>query len=156
MYGRICVCECAYLRACVFDGVCVCKFHTLHKQVRISYFIQTGALILKSEYGGVVVGGEGGGRLSTLNFQILLKKYIQINVRIGRVSTYALFKLFINPSHVVRCYWRGRLCFGRGRDRGFVLYISLYFGWGGGWVDRWVGLRERLCICVCAYMCNNT
>jgi len=61
MYGRICVCECVYLCACVFDGFCVCKFHTLHKQVRISYFISTGALILNSECGGVVVGGGGGG-----------------------------------------------------------------------------------------------
>ena len=24
---------------------------------------------------------------------------------------------------VSACYWRGRLCFGRGRDRGYVLYI---------------------------------
>ena len=24
------------------------------------------------------------------------------------------------------CYCRGRLCFGRGRDRGVVLYISLF------------------------------
>jgi len=37
------------------------------------------------------------------------------------------------------CYWRGRLCFDRGRDRGFVLYISLFLrvlGW---------------CVCVCLY-----
>ena len=27
---------------------------------------------------------------------------------------------------VSACYWRGRLCFGRGRDRGFVWYISLF------------------------------
>jgi len=26
---------------------------------------------------------------------------------------------------VSACYWRGRLCFGRGRHRVFVLYISL-------------------------------
>ena len=33
------------------------------------------------------------------------------------------------------CYWGGRLCFGRGRDKGFVFYFSLFlrvFGW-------WVG-----------------
>ena len=28
---------------------------------------------------------------------------------------------------VSACYWRGRLCFGRGRDRGFVLYIFSIF-----------------------------
>jgi len=28
---------------------------------------------------------------------------------------------------VSACCWRGRLCFSRGRDRGFVLYISFFF-----------------------------
>ena len=28
---------------------------------------------------------------------------------------------------VSACCWCERLCFGRGRDRGFVLYISLFF-----------------------------
>ena len=45
------------------------------------------------------------------------------------------FNLFI----VSACFWRGRLCFGRGRDRGFVLYISLFFAGLGWWV------------CVCLY-----
>ena len=33
------------------------------------------------------------------------------------------FKLFM----VGVCFWRGRLYFGGGRDRGFVFYISLFF-----------------------------
>jgi len=40
---------------------------------------------------------------------------------------------------ICTCFWRGRLCFRRGRDRGFVLYISLFLrvlGWG---------------VCVCLY-----
>ena len=40
---------------------------------------------------------------------------------------------------VSACYWRGRLCFGGGRDIGFVLYISQFLqvlGW---------------CVCVCLY-----
>ena len=40
---------------------------------------------------------------------------------------------------VSACCWRGRLCFGGGRDRGFVLHISLFLrvlGW---------------CVCVCLY-----
>ena len=45
---------------------------------------------------------------------------------------------FIQVSSVA-CYWRGRLCFGRGRDRGFVLYISLFLR-----VLEW-------CVCVCLY-----
>jgi len=37
---------------------------------------------------------------------------------------------------VSACCWRGRLCFGRGRDRGFILYISLFLRVRvvGGWV----------------------
>jgi len=45
------------------------------------------------------------------------------------------FSLFM----VSACYWRGRLCFGRGRDRGFVFYISLFWQVWGWWV------------CVCLY-----
>jgi len=40
---------------------------------------------------------------------------------------------------VSACYWRGSLCFGRGRHRGFVLYISLFLR-----VLRWW-------VCVCLY-----
>jgi len=53
----------------------------------------------------------------------------------GGVGSGVCFSLFI----VCACFWRGRLCFGRGRDRGFVLYISLFLhvlGWG---------------VCVCLY-----
>jgi len=35
------------------------------------------------------------------------------------------------------CCWRGRLCFDRDRERGFVLYISLFL-----WVLGW-----RVCVC---------
>jgi len=35
---------------------------------------------------------------------------------------------------VSACCWRGRLCFGRGRDRGFVLYIFLFLRVLGWWV----------------------
>jgi len=45
---------------------------------------------------------------------------------------------------VSACYWRRRLCFGRGRDRGFVLYISLFLR-----VLRW-------CVRVCLYTCVHT
>jgi len=53
----------------------------------------------------------------------------------GGVGSGVCFSLFM----VSACFWRGRLCFGRGKDRGFVLYISLFLrvlGWG---------------VCVCLY-----
>ena len=46
---------------------------------------------------------------------------------------------------VSACCWRGRLCFGRGRDRGFVLYISLFF----------VGVRV-VGVCVLVYARTHT
>jgi len=58
----------------------------------------------------------------------------------GGVGSGVCFSLFM----VSACYWRGRLCFGRGRGRGFVLYISLFLrvlGWG---------------VCVCLYMRVHT
>ena len=45
------------------------------------------------------------------------------------------FSLFM----VSACYWRGRLCFARGRDRDFSLYISLFLR-----VLGWL-------VCVCLY-----
>ena len=42
----------------------------------------------------------------------------------GGIESGVCFSLFM----VSACYWRGRLCFSRGRDRGFVLYISLFVG----------------------------
>jgi len=54
---------------------------------------------------------------------------------VGGIGSGVYFSLFM----VSACYWRGGLCFGRGRDRGFVLNISLFLrvlGW---------------CVCVCLY-----
>jgi len=48
----------------------------------------------------------------------------------GGIGSGVCFSLFM----VSACYWRGRLCFGRGRDRGFVLYISLFLRVLGWWV----------------------
>ena len=41
----------------------------------------------------------------------------------GGVGSGVCFSLVM----VSACFWRGRLCFGRGRDRGFVLYIFSIF-----------------------------
>jgi len=53
----------------------------------------------------------------------------------GGIGSAVCFSFFIFSA----CYWRGRLCFGEGRDRGFVLYISLFLRVLGWWV------------CVCLY-----
>ena len=53
----------------------------------------------------------------------------------GGIGSGVCFSLFM----VSACHWRGRLCFGGGGDRGFVLYISLFLRVLGWWV------------CVCVY-----
>jgi len=58
----------------------------------------------------------------------------------GGIGSGVFFSLFL----VSTCCWCRRLCFGRSRDRGFVLYISLFLrvlGW---------------CVCVCLYTCVHT
>jgi len=39
------------------------------------------------------------------------------------------------------CCWRGRLCFGRGRDRGVVLHVSLFLRVSGWWVGVCLYMR---------------
>jgi len=51
--------------------------------------------------------------------QVFLHTCMRVCEGIGSGVCFSLFM-------VSACYWRGRLCFGRGRDRGFVLYISLF------------------------------
>jgi len=61
-------------------------------------------------------------------------------VCVGKIGSGACFSLVM----VSACYWLGRLCFGMCRDRGFVLYISLFLrvlGW---------------CVCVLVYASTHT
>ena len=58
-------------------------------------------------------------RLHARVSQVFLKTYMRV---CGGAGSGVCFSLFM----VSACYWRGRLRFGRGRDRGFVLYIFLF------------------------------
>ena len=65
---------------------------------------------------------------------IYTRVWVYTCTRVGAFCLFVLSNLMVSA-----CYWRGRLCFGRGRDRGFILYISLFLrvlGWG---------------VCVCLY-----
>ena len=59
---------------------------------------------------------------------------------VGGLEVGFFFSLLI----VSACCWCGGLCFGRGRDKGFVLYVSLFLRVLGWWV------------CVCLYTCVHT
>jgi len=50
--------------------------------------------------------------------------------------------VFFSLSMVGACCWRGKQCFGRGRDGDFVLYISLFLRVSGWWVG--VCLHTRI------------
>jgi len=54
--------------------------------------------------------------------QVILNTFMRVCEGIGSGVCFSLFM-------VSACYWRGRLCFGRGRDRGFFLYIFQVLGW---------------------------
>jgi len=70
--------------------------------------------------------------------QVFLNTCMSVCRGIGSGVCFSLFM-------VSACYWRGRLSFGGGRNRGFVLYISLFFA----------GVRV-VCVCVLVYARTNT
>ena len=80
--------------------------------------------------------------------QVFLNTYMRVWGGIGSGVGFSLFMVYA-------CYWRGRLCFGGGRDRGFVLYISLFL-----WVCVWCVCV--VCVCVwckqapISFMCPQT
>jgi len=53
-------------------------------------------------------------------------------------------RVFSHLFMVCACCWRGRLCFDRGRDRGFVLYISLFLRVLGWWEGVCLYRRVRI------------
>jgi len=62
--------------------------------------------------------------------------FLNICMRVcGGIGSGVCFSLFMVSAR----YWRGRLCFCRGRTRGFVLFISVFLRVLGWWV------------CVCFY-----
>jgi len=63
--------------------------------------------------------------------QVFLNTCMHVCGGIGFIGSVVCFSLFM----ISTCCWRGRLCFGRGRDRGLVLYISLFLRVLGWWVS---------------------
>ena len=128
----VCVCMCACMGACVC--VCVCMY------VCISVYMCACAFVCARMW--IYVCTRVGAfcfhlycPISLLHAhvsQVFLNTCMRVCEGIGSGDCFNLFM-------VSACYWRERLCFGKGRDRGFVLYISLFLrvlGWG---------------VCVCLY-----
>ena len=47
-------------------------------------------------------------------------------VCVGRLEVGFVCGVCVSLFMVSACYWRGKLCFGRGREKWFVLHISLF------------------------------
>jgi len=128
MHAYVCVCAC--VRAWVH--VCVCVYVCMYFYVYMCMCVCVRA--------HVDVHMHSCSRILYCPISLLHARVSQVFlntcVRVwGGVGSGVCFILFM----VSACFWRGRLCFGRGRDRGFVLYISLFLrvlGW---------------CVCLCLY-----
>ena len=107
-----CICACVYVCICVY--VCLCISMHIHL-----YTLACGctyALV----YAHFVYLYCPISLLHARVSQAFLHTCMRVREGIG---SRFLISLFI----VSACYWRGRLCFGGVRDRGFVSYISLLF-----------------------------
>ena len=121
-----CMCICMYMYICM--SVCMYAYTFMYARVWVYICNRVGAFCLFV--------------LSNLSTTCAcITGFLNTCMRVWEgVGSGVCFSLFM----VSACFLRGRLCFGRGRDRGFVLYISLFLrvlGW---------------CVCVCLYMRVHT
>jgi len=122
MYAWICAYD--YVCICIYVCLCICMhIHLYTHACGCTYaLVQAHFVYLYSP-------------ISLLHARVL-QVFLNTCMRVwGGIGSGVCFSLLM----VSACYWRGRLCFGRGRDRGFVLYISLFLRVLGWWV------------CVCLY-----
>jgi len=106
VYGCMCVCVCMYV--CISVYMCACAFVCARMWMYVCTRVGTFCLFVLSNLSttcGCVTG------VSNTCMRVC-----------GGVGSVVCLSLIM----VSACFWRGRLCIGRGRDRGFVLYMSLF------------------------------
>ena len=130
-YACVCICVCMYvcIGACVY--VCTCFMYVcvyvciyIYVRARVGVHMHSCRRIL------FICTVQ-----SLYYMRVYHRCFLILACVCGGIGSRVCFSLFM----VSACYWRGRLCFCRGRDRGFVLYISLFLRVLGWWV------------CVCLY-----
>jgi len=110
MYACICACvSCVYMYICMFVYMYAYTFIYTRVWVYICTRVGASRLFVLSNFSTTCV------RVS----QVFRNTCMRV---CGGIGSGVFSSLFM----VGACCWRGRLCFGRGRDRGFVLYISLF------------------------------
>jgi len=118
MHAYVCVCACVrvwvHVYVCVYVCmyfcvyVCMCVCVRAHADVRMHSCRRT-LLICTVQ--------------SLYYMRVYHRCFLTLAcVCVGGLESGVCFGLFM----VSACYWLGRLGFGRGRDMGFVLYISLF------------------------------
>ena len=141
VYVRICMrmYMCAYV--CVYGYMCICMFMYMCMSVYMySYtFIYTRVWV----YICTRVGASWFCLFVLSNLSTICARVSQVFLNTcmrgcGWIGSGVCFNLFM----VSACCWCGSLCFVKGRDRGFILSISLFIRVLGWWV--WVYLYTRV------------
>ena len=124
----ICICVCMY--ACIYSCVyaCVCIYVCLCTCIHIHVYTHGCGCTYALVYANFVYLYCPISLLHACVSQVFLQ---HLHACVGGDWKWAFFSsLFM----VSACCWRMRLCFGKGRDRGFVLYFSLCLQVSGRWV----------------------
>jgi len=129
-YACVCMCLCIY--ACI--SVCVYVFIRIHVCLCICMHIHLYTHALGCTYALIKAHFVYFNCPISLLHARVLQVFLNTCMYVcGGIESGVCFSLFM----VSACYWRWGLCFGNGRDRGFVSYGSLFLqvlGW---------------CVCVC-------
>ena len=124
---RVCMYACigswVYICICIYVCLCIC----MHVHLYTRACGRTYALV----YAHFVYLYCQISLLHARVSQVFLNTCMHVCGGIGFIGSVVCFSLFM----ISTCCWRGRLCFGRGRDRGLVLYISLFLRVLGWWVS---------------------
>jgi len=133
----VCICMRMYMcgHVCVYTCMCICMYMYMCMSVYMySYtFIYTLVWVyICTRVGAFCLFVLSNSLLHARASQVFLNTCMRV---CGGIRSGAFFSLFM----VSACCWCRRLCFGRGRDRGCVLYISQFLRVLGWWV------------CVCLY-----
>ena len=137
MHIFMCVRVCVYMCMCICMYMCICVCVYMHACT----FIYTRVWVyICTRIGGTRVGVFCLFVLSnpsTICVCITGVFCTPACVCGGGLEVGFFFSLFM----VSACCWRGRLNFGRGRNRGFVLYVSLFCQVSGWWVGVCLYMR---------------
>jgi len=128
-YACICICVCMYACICACVYVWIFKYVCLCICMHIYVYTHACGCTYALAWAHFVYLNCPKSLLHARASQVFLNTCMRV---CGGIASGVFFSLFM----VSACCWCGRLCFGRGRDRGFVLYISLFLRL----LRRWVGL----------------